>query len=85
MKGYLACAALTGLMLFDRSPVEAVASGGAVALLFTVGYKVGEIRRARISQRLTAAGFLAVRDEQGSQRFLRPGQHLPGHTNPFPA
>ncbi|WP_328965303.1 hypothetical protein [Streptomyces virginiae] len=85
VKSYLACAALTGLMLLDRSPVEAVASGGAVALLFTVAFKVGEIRRAKISQRLTAAGFLAVRDEQGGQRFLRPGQQLPGHTNPFAA
>ncbi|MFD3700377.1 hypothetical protein ACFWUZ_30350 [Streptomyces sp. NPDC058646] len=84
-KGYLACAVLTVLLLIDRSPVEAVASGGAVALLFTVAFKVGEIRRGKIAQRLTAAGFLAVRDEQGSQRFLRPGQQLPGHTNPFAA
>ncbi len=83
VKGYLACAALTGLLLIDRSPVEAVASGGAVALLLTVAFKVGEIRRAKIAQRLTAAGFLAVRDEQGGQRFLRPGQQLPGHANPF--
>ncbi|MFD8884819.1 hypothetical protein ACFV0H_20185 [Streptomyces erythrochromogenes] len=82
---YLACAALTGLMLIDRSPVEAVASGGAVALLLTVAFQVGAIRRRKIAQRLTAAGFLAVRDEQGGQRFLRPGQQLPGHTNPFAA
>ncbi|MEU9234424.1 hypothetical protein [Streptomyces subrutilus] len=85
VKGYLACAVLTVLLLLDRSPVEAVASGGAVALLITVAFKVGEIRRGKIAQRLTAAGFLAVRDEQGSQRFLRPGQQLPGHTNPFAA
>ncbi|MFB6863292.1 hypothetical protein ACFCZQ_34435 [Streptomyces virginiae] len=83
--GYLACAALTVLLLIDKSPVEAVASGGAVALLFTVAFNVGAIRRRQIAQRLTAAGFCAVRDEQGTQRFLRPGQQLPGHANPFAA
>lgn len=83
--GYLACAVLTLLLLIDKSPVEAIASGGAVALLFTVAFKVGAIRRRKIAQRLTDAGFLAVRDEQGSQRFLHPGQQLPGHTNPFAA
>ncbi|MFD3328396.1 hypothetical protein [Streptomyces sp. NPDC058701] len=82
---YLACAVLTVLLLIDRSPVEAFASGGAVALLITVAFKVGEIRRGQIAQRLTGAGFLAVRDERGSQRFLRPGQQLPGHTDPFAA
>ncbi|MEU3909602.1 hypothetical protein AB0F20_38420 [Streptomyces goshikiensis] len=85
VKGYLACAVLTVILLIDRSPVEAVASGGAVALLFTVAFKVGASRRGKIAQRLTDAGFLAVRDEQGGQRFLRPGQQLPGHTNPFAA
>lgn len=85
VKGYLACAVLTVILLIDRSPIEAVASGGAVALLFTVAFKVGAIRRRKIAQRLTDAGFLAVRDEQGSQRFLRPGQQLPGHANPFAA
>ncbi|MFC8918315.1 hypothetical protein ACFT5C_21335 [Streptomyces sp. NPDC057116] len=83
VKCYLACAVLTVLLLIDRSPVEAVPSGGVVALLFTVAFKVGAIRRGKIAQRLTDAGFLAVRDEQGGQRFLRPGQQLPGHTNPF--
>ncbi|MGW6984068.1 hypothetical protein ACWGE1_32280 [Streptomyces sp. NPDC054932] len=83
--GYLACAVLAVILLIDRSPVEAVASGGAVALFFTVAFKAGEIRRRTIAQRLTAAGFLAVRDEQGSQRFLRPGQQLPGHADPFAA
>ncbi|MFF8289040.1 hypothetical protein ACF068_07365 [Streptomyces sp. NPDC016309] len=82
---YLACVVLAGLLLIDKSPVEAVASGGAVALLCTVAFKVGAIRRGKIAQRLTDAGFLAVRDEQGAQRFLRPGQQLPGHTNPFAA
>ncbi|MET9504271.1 hypothetical protein ABZY42_21560 [Streptomyces sp. NPDC006622] len=83
--GYLACAVLTVLLLIDSSPVEAVASGGAVALLITVAFEVGAFRRGKIAQRLTDAGFLAVRDEQGAQRFLRPGQHLPGHTGPFAA
>ncbi|MFB7031608.1 MULTISPECIES: hypothetical protein [unclassified Streptomyces] len=79
---YLACAALTVLMFIDNSSsVEAVASGGAVALLCTVAFRAGTVRRRMIAQRLTDAGFLAVRDEQGSRRFLRPGQHLPGHTN----
>ncbi|WP_411075802.1 hypothetical protein [Streptomyces sp. cmx-4-7] len=79
---YLACAVLSVLMFVDnRSPVEAVASGGAVALLCTVAFKVGTVRRRMITQRLTAAGFLAVRDEQGDRRFLRPGQQLPGHSN----
>jgi hypothetical protein len=83
--GYLACAVLTALLLVDGSPVEAVASGGAVALLFTVAFTVGAIRRGKIAQRLTDAGYLAVRDEQGGQRFLRPGQQLPGHTDPSAA
>ncbi|MFD4738015.1 hypothetical protein ACFWNR_24795 [Streptomyces virginiae] len=82
---YLACAVLTLLLLIDKSPVEALLSGGAVALLMTVAFQVGAIRRAKIAQRLTAAGFLAVRDERGDQRFLRPGQQLPGHANPFAA
>lgn len=83
VKGYLACAALTVLLLIDRSWVEAVAGGGALALFLAVAFKAGAIRRRKIAQRLTGAGFLAVRDEQGAQRFLRPGQQLPGHTNPF--
>ncbi|MGP3690443.1 hypothetical protein ACTVZO_38090 [Streptomyces sp. IBSNAI002] len=85
VKGYLACAVLTALLFIERSPVEAVASGGAVALLVTVAFNVGTIRRRKIAQRLTDAGFLTVRDEQGVQRFLRPGRQLPGHTNPFAA
>ncbi|MEE1751264.1 hypothetical protein [Streptomyces sp. SP18CS02] len=83
--GYLACAVLTALLLIDTSPFEAVASGGAVALLFTVAFKVGAIRRRKIAQRLTDAGYLAVRDEQGAQRFLRPGRQFPGHTDSFAA
>ncbi|MFD6109761.1 hypothetical protein ACFWG0_06560 [Streptomyces yangpuensis] len=85
VKGYLACAVLTVILLIDKTPIEAVASGGAVALLLTVAFEVGAIRRRKIAQRLTAAGFFSVRDEQGSLRFLRPGQQLPGHSNPFAA
>ncbi|WP_329384774.1 hypothetical protein OG625_23950 [Streptomyces sp. NBC_01351] len=83
VKSYLACAALTGLMLIERSPVEALASGGVLALLLTVAFQVGAIRRGKIARRLTAAGYHAVRDEQGDRRFLSPGQQLPGHANPF--
>lgn len=75
---YLACVVLTVILLIDKSPAEAVASGGAVALLCTVAFNVGEIRRRKIARRLTDAGFLAVRDGRGGQRFLRPGQRLPG-------
>ncbi|MGW9448585.1 hypothetical protein [Streptomyces sp. NPDC055632] len=83
---YLACAVLTALLFIDnRSPVEAVASGGAVALLCTVAFKVGAVRRRVIARRLTDAGFLAVHDEHDGQRFLRPGQQLPDHTNRFAA
>ncbi|MEV7558565.1 hypothetical protein [Streptomyces sp. NPDC089795] len=82
---YLACAVLTALLLIDKSPVEALISGGAVAVLSTVAFNVGAYRRRKIAQRLTAAGFFAVRDERGDQRFLRPGQQLPGHANPFAA
>ncbi|MGW3326873.1 hypothetical protein [Streptomyces virginiae] len=86
VKGYLACVAvIVFLLLDDRSPVEAVISGVAVALLITVAFQVGAIRRAKIAKRLTAAGFVTVRDERGNQRFLRPGQQLPGHANPFAA
>ncbi|MFE1898383.1 hypothetical protein [Streptomyces yangpuensis] len=80
--GYLGCAVLTVILLIDRSPVEAVASGGAVALLFTVAFQVGAIRRRRIAERLTAAGFLAVCDEQGNRRFRRPGEQVTDHDRP---
>ncbi|MFI9772955.1 hypothetical protein ACIHJG_39925 [Streptomyces sp. NPDC052415] len=81
---YLACAVLIDLLLLDMPLVEAVASGGVVAPLCTVAFAVGAIRCGTIAQRLTAAGFFAVCDKQGGQRFLHPGQQLPGHTNPSP-
>lgn len=83
---YLLCAILPVLMLIDdKSPFEAFLSAGLAALLATVAFKVGVIRRATIARRLTAAGFHEVLDEQGRRRFLRPGQQLPGHANPFTA
>lgn len=82
---YVGCVALTGFLLLDKPPVEALVSGGAVALALTVAFRVGAVRRATIARRLTAAGFHEVRDEQGCRRFLRPGQQLPGHANPFAA
>ncbi|MGV9456649.1 hypothetical protein [Streptomyces sp. NPDC003635] len=39
-------------------------------LLITL--RVNEARRAKLAQRLTAAGCTPVRDEQGRQRFVRP-------------
>ncbi|MFJ3925406.1 hypothetical protein [Streptomyces sp. NPDC090022] len=83
VKGYLACAALTAVLLISGSPVQAVASGGALALFLTAAFQVGVIRRRKSAQRLTAAGFVTVRDEHGRQRFLRPGQQVPGHVDPF--
>ncbi|WP_175408127.1 hypothetical protein [Streptomyces sp. TRM64462] len=56
-----------------------VVLGGLLMGFFTLG----EARRRKLAQRLTAAGFVAVRDEHGVQRFLAPGQQLPGHANPF--
>ncbi|MFE7778082.1 hypothetical protein ACFU5O_30115 [Streptomyces sp. NPDC057445] len=63
--------------------LAAVAGGAALAALLIGGVRIGEVRRQRITQRLRAAGFVAVQDEGGRQRFLRPGQQLPGHANPF--
>ncbi|MCH0538457.1 hypothetical protein I3F58_02545 [Streptomyces sp. MUM 203J] len=58
--------------------------GGVLMAGFLVGaFKLGGVRRERIAARLQAAGFVAVRDEHGRQRLLRPGQQLPGHANPF--
>ncbi|MFB6522015.1 hypothetical protein [Streptomyces sp. NPDC056401] len=83
---YLICALVPVFMLMDdKSPAEAFISGALVALLLTVTFKVGVIRRATIARRLTAAGLHEVRDERGARRFLRPGQQLPGHANPFTA
>ncbi|WP_149179072.1 hypothetical protein [Streptomyces sp. TRM49041] len=62
-----------------------VALGAGVFLggLLLGFFKLGEARRQKLAQRLQAAGLVAVRDEHGIQRFLRPGRQLPGHANPF--
>ncbi|MET8228183.1 hypothetical protein [Streptomyces sp. NPDC005301] len=80
---YLACAALTLLMLIDTSPLEALASGTAVALLATAAFTIGATHRKNITQRLTRAGFTAVHDEHGNQRLLPP-THQPPHQAPHP-
>ncbi|GAA3124314.1 hypothetical protein GCM10020254_84430 [Streptomyces goshikiensis] len=72
VKGYLACAVLTAILLVDRSPVEAVASGGAVALLFTVAFKVGASRRGK--NRTAADGRRLPR---GARRTRRPAVPAP--------
>ncbi|MFF3091511.1 hypothetical protein ACFVRB_41680 [Streptomyces nojiriensis] len=82
---YLACVLVTALLLATGPLAEAVATGGSLVLILTVALKAWPIRRERLARRLTEAGFLPVHDEQGRQRFLRPGQQLPGHANPFAA
>ncbi|WP_228978804.1 hypothetical protein [Streptomyces sp. DH12] len=76
-------AGLVVTLLICQMYVGAVAGGAALAAFLVGGVKIGELRRQRIAQRLQQAGFTPVRDETGRQRFLRPGQQLPGHANPF--
>jgi hypothetical protein len=80
---YLACAALTLLLLIDTPLLEALASGAAVTLLCAAAFKTGTLRREKITQRLTDAGYLAIHDEHGNLRFLPPQQQAPGHTSTF--
>ncbi|MFJ6485456.1 MULTISPECIES: hypothetical protein [unclassified Streptomyces] len=82
---YLGCVLVTALQLATGPLVEAVATGASLVVFLTVALKAGQIHRAKLARRLREAGFFAVRDEQGRQRFLRPGQQLPGHANPFAA
>ncbi|MGW0704290.1 hypothetical protein ACWD0A_34430 [Streptomyces sp. NPDC002867] len=77
------CGVLVVVLLLAQMYVGALVGGAALAAFLLGAFKVGEVRRQRIAQRLTAAGFTAVRDEHGRDRFLRPGQQLPGHVNPF--
>ncbi len=81
--GYAMCAAFALTLLVSGKPLVALAGGGVLAAFLTGAFKLGEIRRQQITARLTAAGFVPVRDGSGRQSFLRPGQQLPGHTNPF--
>ncbi|MFG3499473.1 hypothetical protein [Streptomyces sp. NPDC047928] len=71
------------VMLIAEKYLMALGTGAVLSALFVVAVKVAEVRRGRLAQRLVAAGLIAVRDEEGRQRFLRPGQQLPGHANPF--
>ncbi|MEU0392154.1 hypothetical protein ABZ208_05100 [Streptomyces sp. NPDC006208] len=80
---WICVAALVITLLVCGMYIGAVAGGAALAAFLIGGVKIGEIRRQRIAQRLTDAGFVAVQDEHGRQRLLRPGQQLPGHANPF--
>ncbi|MFE2330329.1 hypothetical protein ACFXD5_41590 [Streptomyces sp. NPDC059385] len=77
------CAVLPLVLLIAGMPLGALFGGAALAAFVFGGFKIGAVRRQRIAQRLTEAGFAQVRDEQGRTRFLRPGQQLPGHANPF--
>ncbi|ORT58419.1 hypothetical protein [Streptomyces sp. CB03238] len=76
-------AALVVTLLICEMYVGALAGGAALAAFLVGGVKIGGLRRQRIAERLQAAGFTPVQDETGRQRFLRPGQRLPGHANPF--
>ncbi|MFB7374267.1 hypothetical protein ACFC0D_31005 [Streptomyces sp. NPDC056222] len=70
-------------LLISGLYLGALIGGALLAGFLLAAFKIGDVRRQRITERLTAAGFAAVRDEHGRQRFLRPGQQLPGHVNPF--
>ncbi|MFG2977603.1 hypothetical protein ACGFYY_32020 [Streptomyces sp. NPDC048331] len=82
---YGSCAVLALVLLLAGMPIGALVGGGALAALLWGAFTLGTVRRQRIARRLTDAGFVPIRDETGRQRFLRPGQQLPGHTNPFTA
>ncbi|MEU1281205.1 hypothetical protein [Streptomyces sp. NPDC005805] len=81
-----ACVGVFVLMLLVLGHWLGALLGGAALAGFLFGaFRLGGVRRQRIAERLTAAGFTAVTDEHGRTRFLRPGQQLPGHANPFGA
>ncbi|WP_147986754.1 hypothetical protein [Streptomyces sp. t39] len=63
--------------------VEALAVSAVLAAFLAGAFRLSDVRRQRIADRLTAAGLTAVTDEHGRRRFLPPGQQLPGHANPF--
>ncbi len=63
--------------------VEGVVVGAVLAAFLVGAFRLSDVRRQRVADRLTAGGFTAVTDEHGRRRFLRPGQQLPGHANPF--
>ncbi|MCX5178988.1 hypothetical protein [Streptomyces virginiae] len=86
---YGSCAVLALVLLLAGMPIGGLVGGlvgGAALAAFLWGaFRLGAVRRQRIVRRLIDAGFVPVRDETGGQRFLRPGQQLPGHVNPFTA
>ncbi|MFD8634908.1 hypothetical protein [Streptomyces sp. NPDC059533] len=77
------CVVLPIVLLIAGMPLGALFGGAALAAFVFGGFKIGAMRRQRIARRLADAGFVPVRDEHGRARFLRPGQQLPGHANPF--
>ncbi|MFD9729615.1 hypothetical protein [Streptomyces sp. NPDC059072] len=77
------CVVLPIVLLVAGMPLGALFGGAALAAFVFGGFKMGAVRRERIARRLIDAGFVAVRDVHGRARFLRPGQQLPGHANPF--
>ncbi|WP_137988999.1 hypothetical protein [Streptomyces vilmorinianum] len=60
------------VLLIDGKWLAALIGGGLLAAFLTVAFRINDLRRGRITQRLKAAGFIVVQDEQGRQRFLRP-------------
>ncbi|GAA4916987.1 hypothetical protein ACFPM3_21135 [Streptomyces coeruleoprunus] len=71
------------MILITGKYLVALGTGVVLGGLLLGGFKLGEVRRKKLARRLEAAGLVAVRDEHGVQRFLAPGQQLPGHANPF--
>ncbi|MET9570403.1 hypothetical protein ACFYNW_18970 [Streptomyces virginiae] len=85
MPGHGMRAVLALVLLASGKPLVALVGGGMLAEFLTGAFKWGEIRRQQITARLTGAAFVPVRDGSGRQGFLRPGQQLPGHAEPFAA
>lgn len=83
MTAYGFCAFAVLFMAVLGKPVVALVVGVTLAAFLFGAFRFGAVRRSRIAQRLQDAGYLQARDEHGVQRFLRPGQQLPGHANPF--
>lgn len=77
------CGVLVLTLLLAGMYVGALAGGALMAAFLAGAFKLSTVRRQRLAQRLQDAGFVPVQDERGRQRFLRPGQQLPGHANPF--
>ncbi|MCJ0870939.1 hypothetical protein [Streptomyces sp. AP-93] len=83
MTAYGFCAFAALFMAALGKPVLGLVVGVTLTAFLVGAFRFGAVRRSRIAQRLRDAGYLQVRDERGAERFLRPGQQLPGHANPF--